>query len=89
VDIETLVLKHAELKGQLNTYAELFRVQTVATKESENNTAASLAAINTKLDNLLLREASRDGEAKGLKRTAIVISTAIATIISGIAAAVR
>jgi hypothetical protein len=72
----------AEMRGEMRAMRELFGTHTTQDMEQFGDLKQSINGLDGKLDSLLLREAHRDGEFAGLKRSAILASSSIAFIVS-------
>lgn len=71
--------------------AVLVQALTDHTEQDDINFARmsdQLSEIDRKQDQLLLREATRTGEAAGARKSAVIIATLVSTVIGGLAWAV-
>lgn len=77
MDVETVILQLAQKQGELSAYERIF-----------NTLNGKVAAIDEKLDKLLVREGERRGEARGTRRFATIVATVIPLIITAAGVAV-
>ena len=78
MDVEAVIVKLAQKQGELSAYERIFTTLN-----------GKVEAIDKKLDQLLIREGERAGEARGIKRSAGVIAALISIVIGAAAFAVR
>lgn len=77
---DKLMLGLAELSGEVKAFREIFAGHTQQDMEQFAVLNASIEKVNEKLEALLLREARRDGEFSGVRRSAIVLATLISSL---------
>jgi hypothetical protein len=84
-------LSIARMEGEMKAIRELFGLHTTQDMTQFTALSKSVATLDGKLDQLLIREARRDGEFAGIKRTAMVLSGTISILIAiaGVAVALN
>ncbi len=91
MDTEQVHIQIAELRGEIKAFRELFGqhiaqegTRDAALAETTKDLKNSMDEIDTKVNDLLIREAGRTGELRGIKQTVITIATVVASIVSGL-----
>jgi hypothetical protein len=81
----------AEMRGEMRAMRELFSLHNQQDASQFSSLTHVVSDMDNKLDELLLREAHRDGEFDGVKRTAMVLSGTISILIAiaGVAVALN
>lgn len=81
-DQEQLSIAVAEMRGEMRAMRELFSTHTTQDMTQFGDLKDSITGLDAKIDSLLLREAHREGEFAGMKRSAILASSSIALFVS-------
>jgi hypothetical protein len=71
MDVEAVIIELAKKQGELGAYERMF-----------TSLNGKVAAIDEKLDQLLIREGERKGETRTVKRFAIISATVIPMLIA-------
>ena len=75
-------LELTAIEAQLITLNTLWETHTAQDENRFNDLSSQIGVLDTKIDAFLIREAERLGEAKGMRRSAIVIATCASILVS-------
>lgn len=79
---EALAISVAEMRGEMRAVREIFNAHTQQDMEQFTLLAGTVEKIDEKMDQLLLREATRAGELAGMKRSAVMLASSISLAVS-------
>ncbi len=79
---QDLAVAVASMEVAMRAMQDTFNTHTVQDMQQFEALNTSISALDDKIDQLLLREAHRDGEFIGVKRSVLVMSFFIATVVS-------
>ena len=88
MDIERMALTMAEFRGEVRAFREIFGQHTEQDMTQFQSLSSTVEKIDEKVDLLLLREAKREGEFTGLRRSAVIVAATISIVVSASGVAV-
>jgi hypothetical protein len=80
----TTAIQMAELRGEVHAFNTIFQAHTIQDDQNFGRLVEQMTTIDEKVDLLLLREATREGEAAGAKKSAYVIALVVSTLVSAL-----
>lgn len=82
MELEELNVSITAIQGEIQAFKEVYNERAEQNTEKFNNLETSIKDIDTKVDQLLIREARREGEFKAAKKIAIILATTVSLLIS-------
>lgn len=84
-----LAVAVADMRGDIRGMREVFAAHTVQDMEQFTSLNTTLKDLDTKVDQLLIREAHRSGEVSGIRRSVVLMAGGISVAVSILGLAVQ
>lgn len=84
MDNETVAIQMAELRGEVHAFNTIFAAHTDQDMTQFAALTATVGTMDQKLDELLLREAEKTGEIKGIRKMTIAVAAIVSSVVTAV-----